>query len=66
VIASRIPLGDVAEFINGVAFKPADWGDTGKRIIRIQNLTDPTKPFNRTNRVVAAKYDVEPGDILVS
>ena len=60
------PLGDVAEFINGAAFKPEDWGDTGKPIIRIQNLTDPAKPYNRTRRDVSAKVRVDPGDLLVS
>ncbi len=59
-------LGSVAEFINGAAFKPEDWGNEGKRIIRIQNLTDTTKPFNRTNREVAKKLHVNPGDLLVS
>jgi type I restriction enzyme S subunit len=59
-------LGSVAEFINGAAFKPDDWGDEGKRIIRIQNLTDSTKPFNRTTRAVADKLHVHPGDLLVS
>ena len=59
-------LGSVAEFINGVAFKPKDWGDEGKRIIRIQNLTDATKPFNRTMREVADKLHVHSGDLLVS
>ena len=63
---ARVPLGDVADFINGVAFKPADWGESGRRILRIQNLTDPTKPFNKTNREVAKKYEVAPGDLLVS
>lgn len=59
-------LGDVAEFINGAAFKPEDWGDEGARIIRIQNLTDPTKPFNRTTRDVSERIQVQPGDLLVS
>jgi len=59
-------LGSIAEFINGTAFKPEDWGDEGKRIIRIQNLTDPNKPFNRTKREVAEKLHVHPGDLLVS
>ena len=63
---SRVPLGDIADFVNGVAFKPDDWEESGKRIIRIQNLTDSTKPFNRTNRAVAKKYEVSPGDLLVS
>lgn len=59
-------LGDVAQFINGAAFKPEDWGDEGFPIIRIQNLTDTDKPFNRTMRVVADKLYVQPGDLLVS
>jgi type I restriction enzyme S subunit len=59
-------LGDVAEFINGAAFKPEDWGEEGARIIRIQNLTDPTKPYNRTTRQIHARLHVHPGDILVS
>ena len=66
MIEARVQLGDVAGFINGVAFKPADWEESGRRILRIQNLTDPTKPFNRTNRAVAKKYEVAPGDLLVS
>ncbi|AKB28173.1 Type I restriction-modification system, specificity subunit S [Methanosarcina siciliae T4/M] len=64
--ATFVKLGSVAEFINGVAFKPEDWGDSGTKIIRIQNLTDSTKPFNRTNRTVSDKYHVRPHDLLVS
>jgi type I restriction enzyme S subunit len=64
--ASRSTLGEVAEFINGAAFKPEDWTEAGQPIIRIQNLTDPSKPFNRTTRTVASKYQVDPGDLLVS
>jgi type I restriction enzyme, S subunit len=59
-------LGLVAEFINGAAFKPEDWTNSGPRIIRIQNLTDPSKPFNRTARKVEEKLYVRPGDLLVS
>lgn len=59
-------LGAVADFINGAAFKPEDWGDEGKKIIRIQNLNDPNKPFNRTKRKVDQKLHVLPGDLLVS
>jgi type I restriction enzyme, S subunit len=62
----RVPLGSVAEFINGVAFKPADWSEEGHCIIRIQNLTDGSKPYNRTTRIVNEKYHVRPGDLLVS
>lgn len=59
-------LGDVAEFINGFAFKESHWEDTGRPIIRIQNLNDARKPFNRTTLNVPRKYIVEPGDLLVS
>ncbi|MBC5798264.1 restriction endonuclease subunit S [Sphaerospermopsis sp. LEGE 00249] len=61
-----VKLGSVAEFINGAAFKPQDWGESGLRIIRIQNLTDPNKPFNRTERTVSELVRVQPGDLLVS
>jgi type I restriction enzyme S subunit len=62
----QVPLGEIADFINGMAFKPSDWQSEGRRIIRIQNLSDPTKPYNRTNKVVDPKYLVAPGTILVS
>ncbi|MDQ2637849.1 MAG: restriction endonuclease subunit S [Actinomycetota bacterium] len=61
-----VTLGEVAEFINGFAFKPEDWHDDGLPIIRIQNLTDPSKPINLTTRAVAEKYYVQRGEILVS
>ena len=59
-------LGEVAEFVNGVAFKPSDWTGVGRKIVRIQNLNDKTKPYNRTERVVDRKYEINKGDILVS
>lgn len=64
--APRVELGEIAEFINGAAFKPDDWGESGRRIIRIQNLTDDSKPYNCTTRQVPAKLVVFPGDLLVS
>lgn len=59
-------LGDVAEFINGVAFKPEDWGTEGKPIIRIQNLNDPLKEYNYTEREVKDTNIARKGDLLVS
>ncbi len=64
--STSVALAEVAEFTNGLAFKPSDWTEDGSRIIRIQNLTDPQKPYNRTRRDVADRYRVHPGDILVS
>ncbi|RJN40305.1 restriction endonuclease subunit S, partial [Acinetobacter baumannii] len=59
-------LGDIADFINGVAFKPEDWGTEGKPIIRIQNLNDPSKEYNYTEREVKDANIARKGDLLVS
>ncbi len=59
-------LGETARFINGAAFKPSDWEESGLPIIRIQNLTGTGAKFNLTNRKVKAELMVEPGDLLVS
>jgi type I restriction enzyme, S subunit len=60
------PLGDVADFINGYAFKPEDWSSEGLPIIRIQNLTGTSNELNRTKLDVPEKYLVDRGDLLVS
>jgi len=59
-------LGNIAEFINGKAFKPSDWHEDGIKIIRIQNLTNPSKPYNLTKTDVKDKYIVKKGELLVS
>ncbi len=59
-------IAETGRYINGLAFKPTDWGDEGMPIIRIQNLTNSAKPLNRTTRKVDPIYIVNPGDILVS
>lgn len=64
--ASMTPLGEVADFINGVAFKADEWTDVGTPIIRIQNLNDATKPFNKTTRFVPERNTARHGDLLVS
>lgn len=56
-------LGD---YLNGYPFAPGDWGDEGRPIIRIQNLTDQGAPANRTLLPVPERYQVERGDILIS
>lgn len=64
--SSTVALGDVADYVNGVAFGVEDWGDEGRPIIRIQNLNDPDKPFNRTLRQVGERNLARRGDLLVS
>ena len=64
VIPTR--MGDIASYINGYAFKPTDWTETGKPIIRIQNLNDLAAKFNFYSGELDEKYAVSDGDILVS
>lgn len=59
-------VDDLGEFLNGMAFKPTDWDSEGLGIVRIQNLTDPQKPLNKTLRPFEERYRVSRGDILVS
>lgn len=57
-------LGEVADYINGRAFKPDEWEDEGLPIIRIQNLTGSTDICNRTTKTYEEKYLVVDGDLL--
>ena len=56
----------IGTYINGYAFKPDDWGNTGLPIIRIHDLTGSNNNPNYFNGNIDQKYYVENGDILVS
>lgn len=58
-------VNDLARYVNGLAFKPTDWEESGRPIIRIQNLTGKTA-FNHTTRPVPQDVVVRERDILVS
>ena len=58
-----VPLKHLADFINGDAFKPAEWADSGMPIIRIQNLNGG-EDFNYYDGVVEDRYLVHDGDLL--
>ena len=57
-------IGDLCDLINGRAFKPSDWTDDGLPIVRIQNLNNPNKAFNRYDGEVRDKFLIESGDLL--
>jgi type I restriction enzyme S subunit len=59
-------LGELADYQNGKAFKPSDWKKEGLPIVRIQNLTDETKPYNCFNGDVEERYLINDGDLLIS
>lgn len=57
-------LGSIATYINGRAFKPTEWETSGKPIIRIQNLNNPSAPYNYTTQEFQEKYRVQKNDLL--
>ncbi len=59
-----LKVGNVAEYINGRAFKPEEWEQTGLPIIRIQNLNDPNAYYNYTRNEYEEKYLIKKGDLL--
>ncbi len=59
-------LGELAQYVNGRAFKPAEWSATGVPIIRIQNLTTPHAEANRFEGKLDPRHRIEDGDVLVS
>jgi hypothetical protein len=51
-------VGEICDLINGKAFKPEDWSETGTPIIRIQNLNDGFKRFQLLGRASrSANFD---------
>lgn len=61
---AKTTLGDIAQYINGRAFKPTEWEDTGLPIIRIQNLTNTNQGCKRTTQKYESKYLINDGDLL--
>ena len=59
-------LGEVASYINGFAFKPSQWSDTGTPIVRIQNLNNPESSDNYYDGVLPDKVKIKKGDLLIS
>lgn len=59
-------LGNLAEYINGRAFKPEEWTTKGLQIIRIENLTDPSAPSNHFADALDPARKADTGDLLVS
>jgi type I restriction enzyme, S subunit len=60
----EVPIGELCDLINGRAFKPTDWTETGLPIVRIQNLNRHDAPFNRYDKPVKEKYYIDSGELL--
>ena len=59
-------LGEIATYINGYAFKPADRGDTGLPIIRIQDLTGNAYDLGFYDGEYPERVEINNGDVLIS
>jgi type I restriction enzyme S subunit len=59
-------LGDIGEYLNGRGFKKSEWRESGRPIIRIQNLTGSGDHFNYFDGEAEEHYIVRDGDLLVS
>jgi type I restriction enzyme S subunit len=58
------PISEVCRLINGRAFKPTDWSVSGLPIVRIQNLNDTLKSFNRYDGDVDPRFLIDSEELL--
>lgn len=56
----------LARYINGYPFKPTEWSDRGRPIIRIQNLSNRDANSNYFEGEIPEIYLVHEGDLLLS
>ncbi len=59
-------LGEIATYVNGYAFKPSNWSESGIPIIRIQDLTGNSYQTNKFDGDYDSKYEINDGDVLIS
>ena len=65
---TRPSMNDIADYLNGYAFKPDDWNDKGKPIIKIKEMNEgiTTSTPRNDGSTIPEKYNVAAGDILFS
>jgi type I restriction enzyme S subunit len=65
---AKMPFSELAEFLNGFAFKPAHLGEKGLPVVKIPELkSGVTKKTPRnTGEAVPSKYHLTDGDLLFS
>jgi type I restriction enzyme, S subunit len=59
-------LGAIGRYLNGRAFRTSEWSNSGRPIIRIQDLTGSNKNPNFFEGDVENRYVVHAGDLLIS
>ena len=59
-------LTELADYINGYAFKPEDWGEEGLPIIRIEQLKNPNAPTDYFDGQLPPSRLISDGDLIFS
>jgi type I restriction enzyme S subunit len=59
-------LGEIGIYLNGRGFKKSEWRDSGRPIIRIQNLTGSGASFNYFQGEADDRHVARDGELLVS
>ena len=65
---SEKSMEEIADYLNGYAFKPSDWGESGMPIIKIKEMNDGVTADTPRNsgENIPEKYIIVAGDILFS
>lgn len=63
-IWEAVPQGTVSTFFNGRAYKLTEWEETGKPVIRLQNLTGSGDKYYYSNLALPEHQYVNNGDLL--
>ena len=59
-------LSNLAEYINGFAFKPSDWKKEGTKIIRIEQLNNPKGQYDYYSGIVPNCNSINNEDLIFS
>jgi type I restriction enzyme, S subunit len=57
-------LGKIGAYLNGRGFKKSEWRDSGRPIIRIQNLTGSGTSFNYFDGEADERHVARDGELL--
>ncbi|AXB77872.1 restriction endonuclease subunit S [Novosphingobium sp. P6W] len=61
-----VPFSALADYVNGRAFKPEDWGTKGLPIIRIAQITNPNAEANFFDGEVDPRNLIDSDDLIFS
>ena len=59
-------LIELADYYNGMAFKPSDWSDDGVKIIRIEQLNNPLGDYDHYKGTFPEINAIQDGDLIFS